>query len=396
MWENRSSDENRMEQGSAHKLVIVRVSRYLRGIPGFIEGDTTEDVGLRVANSHTSNHRGDDFTPLETIRRFLKLGVDPFRSRRGGLRAGGEGTSMDVMDFKSFMMEGIDGEFHFEPEGGVGDDEGSSPSTRSVDNETSVNDVEPLIFIPPSQFTENTVESDDPSSEKDEVAGKRKQTAESSGRETRQKTLKVPPQASKAAGDSSDPLDVDKLKDSADYHWVVSHVVLDNVMNRRARELMSTLMKARASCDDIQEREKEKDKAYANHEMKCNDALQDLDKNPLVLDMRTKIETLLRQDRVAVVAKVVPHVAMELVHSDKMGLLVARLTKIALFHGRCSALEEVAALKEPFELEKMHGYCPLSKKEFDQASDNLATASYPFLAEIIADPYLWKCFSQRN
>ncbi|GKD06385.1 hypothetical protein Tco_1181359, partial [Tanacetum coccineum] len=323
-------DENRMEQGSAHKLVIVRVSHYLRGILGFIEGDTTEDVGLRVANSHTSNHRGDNFTSLETIRRFLKLGVDPFRARRGGLRARGEGpvgnwitlsnrsgpdipraitkpithiegwkgsffyiknkivpseyaelilednkldkkSFKDVipqhdredplynqistypanvrtfsnpiqylaeMDFRSFMMEGIDGEFHFEPEGGVGDDEGSSPSTRSVDNETSVNDAEPLIFIPPSQFTENTVESDDPSLEKDEV----------------------PPQASKAAGDSSDPLDVDsdpdiqELKDSADYHWVVAHVVLDNVMNRRARELMSTLMKARASCDDIQER----------------------------------------------------------------------------------------------------------------------------------------------
>ncbi|GKF77359.1 hypothetical protein Tco_0229829, partial [Tanacetum coccineum] len=64
--------------------------------PSFIEGDTTKDVGLRVANSHTSNHRGDDFTPLETIRRFLKLGVDPFRARRGGLRAGGKGTSSSL------------------------------------------------------------------------------------------------------------------------------------------------------------------------------------------------------------------------------------------------------------------------------------------------------------
>ncbi|GKA45787.1 hypothetical protein Tco_0738583, partial [Tanacetum coccineum] len=34
------------------------------------------------------------------------------------------------MDFRSFMMEGIDGEFHFEHEGGVGDGEGSSPSIR--------------------------------------------------------------------------------------------------------------------------------------------------------------------------------------------------------------------------------------------------------------------------
>ncbi|GKE50616.1 hypothetical protein Tco_1481874 [Tanacetum coccineum] len=95
----------------------------------------------------------------------------------------------------------------------------------------------------------------------------------------------------------------------------------------------------------------------------------------------------LRQDRAAVVAKVMPRVVMKLVRSDEIGLLVARLAKVALFHGRCSALKEAAALKEPFELEKMPGYRPLSKKEFDQAGDNLAAASYPFLAEVTVNPY---------
>ncbi|GJW18625.1 reverse transcriptase domain-containing protein, partial [Tanacetum coccineum] len=47
-----------------------------------------------------------------------------------------------------------------------------------------------------------------------------------------------------------------------------------------------------------------------------------------------------------------------------------------------TAFEEVAALKEPLELKKMHGYRPFSKKEFDQASDNVATASYPFFGEV--------------
>ncbi|GKD23257.1 hypothetical protein Tco_1224960, partial [Tanacetum coccineum] len=221
-----------------------------------------------------------------------------------------------------------------------------------------------------------------------------------------------------------------ELKDSADCHWVVAHVtpplwkqhlkeisldklcdihdkaymrqvVLDNVMNRRTRELMSTLSEAKTACDAIQEREREKDKAYAELEAKCNDALQDLDKNPLVLDLRAEIETLLKssetrllqeidglkQDRVVVVAKAVPHVAMELVCSDKMGLFVARLVKIALVYCRCSAFEEVAALKETFELEKMPGYRPFSKKEFDQASDNVATASYPFFTKATVDPY---------
>nr|GEZ43822.1 UBN2 domain-containing protein [Tanacetum cinerariifolium] len=98
-----------------------------------------------------------------------------------------------------------------------------------------------------------------------------------------------------------------ELKDSVDCHWVVAHVtpfswkhhlkeiildklynihekanirqvVLKNVMNKRTRELMSTLSEARATCDAIREREKEKDKAYAELEAKCNDALQDLEK----------------------------------------------------------------------------------------------------------------------
>ncbi|GJY40668.1 hypothetical protein Tco_0427938 [Tanacetum coccineum] len=34
---------------------------------------TAKGVGLRVADSHTGNHREDGFTPLETIRRFLGI-----------------------------------------------------------------------------------------------------------------------------------------------------------------------------------------------------------------------------------------------------------------------------------------------------------------------------------
>ncbi|GJV40420.1 RNA-directed DNA polymerase, eukaryota, reverse transcriptase zinc-binding domain protein [Tanacetum coccineum] len=219
-----------------------------------------------------------------------------------------------------------------------------------------------------------------------------------------QNTRKFPPQASKAAGEPSGPLDVDNDPDIHDCHWVVSHVtppswkhhlkeisldklcdihdkayirlvVLNNVMNRRTRKLMSTLLKARAACDPIREKEKEKDKVYAELKAKCNDALQDLDKNPLVLDLCAEVETLqedklhgeysrqvleekkwvkydltlailrfkvegleidrerlkksetqvlhdidgLKQDRAVVMAKVVPHVSMELARSDEMG-----------------------------------------------------------------------------
>ncbi|GKC97250.1 hypothetical protein Tco_1167525, partial [Tanacetum coccineum] len=39
--------------------------------PSFVEDLSANGVGLRVAESHTGNQRGDGFTPLETIRRFL-------------------------------------------------------------------------------------------------------------------------------------------------------------------------------------------------------------------------------------------------------------------------------------------------------------------------------------
>ncbi|GJX81633.1 hypothetical protein Tco_0331114 [Tanacetum coccineum] len=87
--------KSKLEQGSAHKSVIVEVSHDLRRIPvlvyydlyfggkalverenvgfdltkselcpSFIEEHTAKGVGLCMTDSHTGNHREDDFTPL--------------------------------------------------------------------------------------------------------------------------------------------------------------------------------------------------------------------------------------------------------------------------------------------------------------------------------------------
>ncbi|GKB30959.1 hypothetical protein Tco_0870360, partial [Tanacetum coccineum] len=250
------------------------------------------------------------------------------------------------------------------PKGGL-NDEGGSPSTKSINNEAQV----------------------DTSSK---ATRKRKQVVESSKEGPRRKTQRVPPQASKASGDASGPLNVysdpnihkfpsaKELKDSADYHWVVAHVT-PPLWKQRLKEISLEKLY------DIQ------DKAYMWQ--------ADLEKNPLVLDMHSEIETLqgqvdrlhevnsLRQDRADVVSKVVPYVATELVRSDEMGLLVARLIKAAMFRGRCMTFEEVAALNKPFVLKKMPCYRSSSKKGFDQAGDDLAIASYPFVTKAVADPY---------
>ncbi|GJR56517.1 hypothetical protein Tco_1407038 [Tanacetum coccineum] len=216
-------------------------------------------------------------------------------------------------------------------------------TTRSVNNEASVIDAEPLNSAPPSQFTENIGDSYDAPSEKYVVnearnrklgkslkaTGKRKQIAESSGKETRQKARNVSSQASKAFEFPS----AKELKDSIDCYWVVTHVTpsswKQHLKNISLEKLCDIYDKAHMR------QGREKDKAYANLEMRCNDAL-------LVLEEK-------KQDRAAVVAKFVPYVATKLICSDEMDLLA----KAALFHGRGSALEEVAALKEPFKLRKM-------------------------------------------
>ncbi|GKE30553.1 hypothetical protein Tco_1445937 [Tanacetum coccineum] len=253
------------------------------------------------------------------------------------------------IDFRSFMMEGIYGEFHFLPEGGAGD-EGSSPSTKSVNSEASIIDAKPLTAVHPLELAENIGDFGDASSNKDEVTLIDRTIAEKA------QNRKVLPHASKASSDASNPLDVDSDPDihgkflASHASYVVAHVtpptwkqhlkeisleklydihdiaymrqaILDNMLNNRTRKFMSTLLKARASCDAIREREVEKDKAYV------------------------KLER------------------------------------------RCITFKEVAALKEPFDLEKIPGYRPSSKKEFNQVGDDLATASYPFISEAIVDPY---------
>ncbi|GJY16260.1 hypothetical protein Tco_0386682 [Tanacetum coccineum] len=138
---------------------------------------------------------------------------------------------------------------------------------------------------------------------------------------------------------------------------------------------------------------------------------RDLEKNPLILDFRGEIVTLQcqverlhgeysrivleekkwvnyeqtlaslrskvegakrsRLEESKVVSKVVPYIAMELAHSDKMDRYVAQLVKVTIIHGRCTAVEDVAALKDPFELTKMPGYRPHSKKDYDQEGNDL-------------------------
>ncbi|GJX47381.1 hypothetical protein Tco_0272571 [Tanacetum coccineum] len=92
-------------------------------------------------------------------------------------------------------------------------------------------------------------------------------------------------------------------------------------------------------------------------------------------------------DRVEVVSKVVAYVAMELVHIDKMAMLVGKLVSSVIFYRRCVAFEEVANMKESFDLAKVKGYRPSYKKEYTKAGNDLANAIFPFLSEVKEDHF---------
>ncbi|GJR68256.1 hypothetical protein Tco_0649133 [Tanacetum coccineum] len=103
------------------------------------------------------------------------------------------------------------------------------------------------------------------------------------------------------------------------------------------------------------------------------------------VSLRMEVDDV-KRDRMEVVSKFVPYAAMELIYSDDLGSLVGRLVSSAIFYGRCKAFEQVAGMKEPFDLSKVKGYHPSYKKEHNQAGNDLATATFPWLLEFVADP----------
>nr|GEX30045.1 hypothetical protein [Tanacetum cinerariifolium] len=240
--------------------------------------------------------------------------------------------------------------------------------------------------------------------------------ASSSSKDTRQNTS-----PSKAGSpfltiynDEEGLLDVLELQNSTSCHLKISNITppswrghLDNQVDAELLDLHDRFYARQAAVDNAVNRR-------ARELLKGEDAMEEFDDNPSVNVLRQKImslseskvasleaekaklevtEALLCQevetvkcDRVEVISKVVPYVAIELVHSDEMGKLVAKLVSFVVFYRRCVAFEEVMDMKEPFDLEKVKGYRPSYKKEHIQARNDLATATFPFLSEFAADP----------
>nr|GEX70534.1 hypothetical protein [Tanacetum cinerariifolium] len=308
------------------------------------------------------------------------------------------------MDFRSFMLGGVDGELNFLLAEGASEGQ-NSPSAKSVNNNAPMINATPLSFV----YRSNVVDFNDPSYGEDEqtlVGPFLSLHPEAS------KKFKILSKRKVASGVPRKALPLTALVRGSCFwcSWCswCSWEGLAFESLKRSRELISILYKAKTSYDVIRARELDKDRAYAELERKYNEALKDLDKNPLVSDMRAEIKALqgqvdglpseynmlileeknsLKQYRAAVVYKVIPDAAMKLIRSDDLDVLIAKLVRSSIIYGRCQAFEEFAAMEDPFVLEKISGYRPSLKEEYDQVGDALANASYPFLAEYVAHAY---------
>nr|GEV73965.1 uncharacterized mitochondrial protein AtMg00810-like [Tanacetum cinerariifolium] len=166
--------------------------------------------------------------------------------------------------------------------------------------------------------------------------------------------------------------------------------------------------------DVIKARERSREVECEGLRVKCKAAMAEFDHNHIVLALREKISSLtvvvkehkdnldrmmleaveaslrkeveeLKQDRRDVVSKVVPYAVIKLVHSNKLGRIVGKLVSFAITYGRCRAYEQVAAMKEPFDLSTAKGYHSSYQKDHTQTSNDFATTMFPWLDEFVAD-----------
>nr|GEW21282.1 hypothetical protein [Tanacetum cinerariifolium] len=304
------------------------------------EGHTPKGIGMLVADFVTGNHLKDDLSPLKTIRRFLGVVRSTSRSSSKG-RPSSRFSVFVGLYTHSFTHSNLMIPL---PKFISYDEEPNVELLRGFFNLGHVDLIlyltelkaswehssrEPIIYyrgkgiyssyfvcysnLSAHNFAKNTADSKDSPLEKDNVM-----LIDISIADTlkNQKTYKACPLCIiylclRTEGLCGLPMVVshvtppfwkhhlkevsmEKLYDMHDKAYM-RQVVLDNVMNRRTREVMSTLSEARTACDTIKERERRKDKEYAKMEAKCNDALKDLEKNPLVLDLRAEVATLQEQ-----------------------------------------------------------------------------------------------------
>nr|GEV20331.1 hypothetical protein [Tanacetum cinerariifolium] len=197
----------------------------------------------RASNSLTLSNRGETDVPKDVIPHQVR--EDPLYRLIATYHVSARTFSDPILyhaalklhGSMSFVMDEIDGEFSFLPKE-TADNEGAGSYSFSINTETHATCVEPLSTADPFRFAKNTTYSDNFPSGKDDVV-------------------------------------------------LIDISIADRLRNRketRQRGKKLRLMEAKL--------QKGEDKERGELEAKCNDALQDLEKSHLILDLRGEIVTL--------------------------------------------------------------------------------------------------------
>ncbi|GJZ67730.1 hypothetical protein Tco_0630970, partial [Tanacetum coccineum] len=428
---------NRLEQGIAHKLVIMEVFYDLRGDYRVVYhdlclgGPTTKGVGLCMASSYTGNHREDDFTPLETIRRFLDFVVPSnclellSKDNRWDKKSFGDKLPDNIhknlffqrleMLFKNIMYAENDNDLSFLPK---------EPSADFADGSLSISiNTYPLVVeaIPIDQPPKNMVDSKHSSHREEYVIHPRSVATRIRERKFRSRGGSLKPHVKRkvvygvytlrstramvvASKDDSTFLTISDDDEGLSICFELENanachlIIVDNTVNRRSRELPKVIDQIRAECDVLKDREDARDQECEELKAKCKRTMVDLDKNPAVnshkwAGYRVSLSTL--ESKVAsleaekVKLESIEALLYQDLHNanDDIGKLVAKLVYASILYGWCQAFEEVAKIKEPFDITKVKGYRSSYKKEHMRAGNELATVTFSFLVEFVADPH---------
>ena len=88
-----------------------------------------------------------------------------------------------------------------------------------------------------------------------------------------------------------DNMSMEELCDLHDKSYT-RQAVMDNHLNDHTRDLIRTVKGAREKMDAILAKEKERDREFDDLKAKCEEAMEEIEKNPLVQDLRSDIQGL--------------------------------------------------------------------------------------------------------
>ncbi|GJU13851.1 RNA-directed DNA polymerase, eukaryota, reverse transcriptase zinc-binding domain protein [Tanacetum coccineum] len=160
-------------------------------------------------------------------------------------------------------------------------------------------------------------------------------------------------------------------------------VVIDNAVNRRSHELLKVIEKLSGEADVMKARElacEEESAEVKEHKGNVDRLMLESQKwsgyQVSLSALESKVASLeaekanleateaslhqeieeVKHDRRELVSKVIPYACMELLHSYELGRLVGKLVSSAITFGRCRTYEQVARMKDPFDLSKLNEY----------------------------------------